>query len=338
MKIGKPDILTIDAEIQQKFQDFVHPISVVQLMNFVEFLVASDIDYKIVGNTSNVYFLDELSYGVIISTKLLTGIKIEDSLIYVEAGYQLQDFVRVCLLHSVIGFEGLEGIPATIGGALFMNAGAYGCTIADELLSVQLMDAKGCVQEMSASYCDYAHRSSLFKNATGSVILSAKFKCVIGDQVKSADKIRKYHIARHSYQEFAYPNLGSLFSVEGDFYRELTRTSRFFSWYCYLLKIFMKNPVAKFLLRKNPNNAIFNKLIIQYFGIKKFHVSVSEKSLNILINSGGYGYLDIHRHVDFLQSSLSKATPLENEFVFEALLECEQNNRFIADLNVGDEE
>lgn len=308
---------------------FVEPFNIPQVIILIQFLRQSAIDYKVIGATSNIYFLDELNYSVIITTRSLRSLKIENNLLEVESGYPLESFVRIALMNDAIGFEGLEGIPGSIGGAIFMNAGAYGFCISDKLVSVTVLNDKDEIQELTKQDCHFTHRSSMFKENAIYTILSAKFALEYGEQTVIADSIRTYHIARHSYQEFAYPNLGSLFSVQGDFYRELFRNSPIFKLKCTLYKILLRNPISKWVMRRNPNNRLLNNLVIQYLSSNKISLPISEKSINILINNGKSNFFQKFQHIHELKKYLKNTTPIENEFVFLPLMDTEKNTAFL---------
>ncbi len=309
----------------------IEPNNVDKFISVLEFLFKNKLPYKVIGLTSNLYFLDELEYDIIISTKSLKSIRVDTdaNVINVDSGYSLEEFVRVVLIQNGIGFEGLEGVPASIGGALFMNASAYGYSISDHLLAVTVIDDNANIHTLNNSECEFSDKSSLFKRNKGYTILSAKFSFNNGDQKSSADKIRKFHIARHTYQEFSYPNLGSLYSTQGDIYREISRDSFYFKIYIFILKVLFKNPISKFLFRKNPHNRVFNKIIIRFFGKTSFDIAISDKSLNILINNGASDYQTIKKHINLLGSHLKEQTLLENEIVLSPLAKSMHNKDII---------
>lgn len=295
---------------------FASPQDVNDLKHIVNFLADISLPYKIIGFTTNILLLDEVEYTVIISTKNLIGVKVEDGFVDVDCGYSLQDFVRVAVMAGSKGFEGLEGIPGSIGGAVFMNAGAYGYDISDKLISVECINENGEVESLSRQQCGFSYRNSIFKNGQY-IILSAKFKLEEGHRKSIERNIEKYHIARHSYQEFVYPNLGSLFSINEDIYRALLRGSRFYTFIGYVLKLVFKNPLSKFLARKRPNNIVFNWLLLRYIGGLNF--TPSSKSMNILINDGRISFDGAVDYIFTLQEYLGGNINIENEIVLEPI-------------------
>lgn len=293
---------------------FVSPQEVSDLKRVVSCLVNMALPYKIIGFTTNVLLLDKVEYSVIISTRNLVGIKVENSYVDVGCGYSLQDFVRVAVMEGAKGFEGLEGIPGSIGGAIFMNAGAYGYDISDNLISVECLNECGDVEVLNREQCGFSYRNSKFKEGKN-IILGARFKLEKGDRRSIERKIETYHIARHSYQEFVYPNLGSLFSINGDIYRAILKDAPFYRAICYVLKLIFKNPVSKFISRKRPNNSIFNWLFLKYMKGSKF--TLSSKSMNILINDGRVSLEEVVDYILTLKKFLGKDVCIENEIVLD---------------------
>lgn len=297
---------------------FITPSSTEQLTSVISCLKKNSIEWKLVGLTSNVYFLSELQYGVIISTKNLTQLNFDGETFDVECGYPLIDLVRVTLTHGYGGNEGLEGIPGTIGGAVFMNAGAYGYTISDHIISVTILTPTGKIEKLSKAACRFKHRDSIFKDEPENIIVSAQFKYPKSDTHLSAEKIETFHIARHSYQEFAYPNIGSTFSATNDFYLELVRGSWKHTALCYISKLIFKNPITKIINRKKPTNSPLNRIALNYLKYDSDFIH-SKKTLNTIINNGKADFITLADQVIVLKNHLKNDTPIENEFILSPL-------------------
>jgi UDP-N-acetylmuramate dehydrogenase len=298
---------------------FISPQSIDKFKNTLQFLMDNEIQYKVIGHTSNILLLEQVEYSVLISTKNLVGISIKEHCIDVDCGYSLQDFVRVMVMEGAVGFEGLEGIPGSIGGAIFMNAGAYGFQISDNLISVVCLNDKGELVELVKDQCNFSNRSSLFKNSKV-VILTAKFRVPLGDRLEIEKSVERFHIARHSYQEFVYPNLGSLFSTTR-FYGSFLNNNGFYRIFYAVLKIIYKNPVSLFVARKRPNNRAFNRLLHKF--IKHTNYRPSIKSMNILINDGRTSFDQILSYIFTLRSYLSNQIKIENEIVLDPIYSIE---------------
>lgn len=303
---------------------FISPSTVEDMVAVVKYFNVCGLEYKVVGLTTNVFFLDQLEYGLVITTRNLTQVTVEGNRFEVECGYALGDFVRSALINGYCGIEGLEGVPGSMGGALAMNAGAYGYTISDHLRSVKCLDKQGELVELGVRECGFHFRESIFKNSTDYVILSSVFELPVVERREAARRIEIFHIARHSYQEFAFPNLGSMFSVRGDFYREIFASDSKYKIYCYVLKLVLKNPFSKFLSRKRPNNKFFNRLAYRYLGMRGLKYQASDKSMNILINDGVCTLDDTLEYIRTIRANLKSSTPIENEIVISALWEGER--------------
>jgi len=317
-----------------KAQFFILPHLISNFTDLISYLNDLAMDYKVLGFTSNVYLLDELEYSIIISTKNLNDIEIKEQEMHLSTGYSVEAFSRLMLLESSSGYEGLEGIPASIGGAVVMNASAYNCAISDHLLSVSYINQNNEIKTLSKESCHFGHRNSLFKQDTSLIILSASFQINKGKSQDIAQKMQKYHSARHSYQEFAYPNLGTMFAVKGDFYREFVKSNRFYYLSCYALKILYKNPLMKFIQRKNPQNTLFNALLERYIRPQSFCHPYSQKSMNILINNGSSSLEERLNYLKIIKTNLATHTKLENELLLSPLVPHAKNQEIRKQIQV----
>ena len=162
----------------------------------------------------------------------------------------------------------------------------------------------------------------MFKNIKDLTIVGAKFRFESGEREEIAKKIETFHMARHIYQEWAYPNLGSMVSLNKDIYGEIFNEGRIKDIY-YFLKLLLRNPLTKFLMRKRPNTQIFNWLLKRYIKKNKEilfmtdgHYSFSNKSANILINNGTYTTSDYVDHLLDISGLCSGREVVENEFFY----------------------
>ena len=161
---------------------YVQPTTEEQLCAAITLCKELNHRYYLLGNGSNVLFADGGYNGVVID--LSCGEKTvqvtEDGRVTAPAGAQLS---RVCLAALEANLTGLEfayGIPGTVGGAVYMNAGAYGGEIVDVLESVRVLTHNGEIETRPASALDLSYRHSIFEE-TGECILSAVFRLVSGD-------------------------------------------------------------------------------------------------------------------------------------------------------------
>ncbi len=127
--------------------------------------------FKVVGNTSNLLFVGKVDYPVIFTNKMKDEYKLENNMITVSAGMQVSRLVEVCKRNKLGGIEQLVGIPATIGGAIFNNAGAYGNSISSKLIKISAF-YQGRVVEINANEIKFGYH---YSNLQGIVVLTASF-------------------------------------------------------------------------------------------------------------------------------------------------------------------
>lgn len=191
---------------------FVQPATEAQVRKTISLCKANDLRYYLLGNGSNVLFADGGYNGVVID--LSAGEKqitvSADGCVTAPAGAQLS---RLCLAALEAGLTGLEfayGIPGTVGGAVYMNAGAYGGEIVDVLQSVLVLTGDGVVEERPAEALDLSYRHSIFEE-TGECILSATFRLQPGDPAQIRAKMEDLMGRRRDKQPLDKPNAGSTF-------------------------------------------------------------------------------------------------------------------------------
>ncbi|BDD05967.1 UDP-N-acetylmuramate dehydrogenase [Aureibacter tunicatorum] len=307
---------------------FIAPSSLKEMRKVIDFLYYEKIDYKLIGATSNILFFDEITYAVVVSTKNLGNCNIDhkNRIARIEAGFSLEAFVRVMLVEGYEGFEGLEGIPGTIGGGVFMNAGAYGYNISDQIISVECLDEKGNFVTLDKLDCGFKYRDSIFKSSS-LIILAVNFALRKGEGSVISKKIETFHIARHSYQEFAYPNLGSMISLSGNLYAEILKRNKKLYYLYFVIKVLFKNPLVKFYKRKSPDSIPFNKLLKMYLKELSKEIEshpMSKKSANILINKNKLTGIDFLNYMYGLHDLVDSVYKIENEPVLKSIYKADE--------------
>ena len=163
------------------------------------------------GNGSNVLFADEGYDGVVIKVaSALTDIRVDGTTVEAGAGALL---IKVCIAARDAGLAGLEfayGIPGMVGGAVYMNAGAYGGEMRDVLQSARFLDEQGVVRELSAHELLLGYRTSVFEGKPW-CILGARFALKKGDQAQIAHAMEDYMQRRRAKQPLDLPSAGSTF-------------------------------------------------------------------------------------------------------------------------------
>ena len=195
---------------------YFEPVSAEELKSIVSACAEEGLRYFVLGKGSNVLFADGRLDLAVISTSGLSEIKTEGETITAGAGAALSKIASAALAASLTGFETLHGIPGSLGGAVYMNAGAYGGEIKDVCESVTVLE-NGEIREYAARDCDFSYRHSAFEEKEA-VIISARFRLKPGDPEKIRAIMRDLSDRRRAKQPLEFPSAGSTFKrPTGDF-------------------------------------------------------------------------------------------------------------------------
>lgn len=179
------------------------------VIKVINFCTENHIKYFVMGNGTNLLVADSGFQGVIIKiNKKMNAVKInyEKKEIWAEAGILLNVLAKQALENNFSGMEFASGIPGTLGGAICMNAGAYGSEIKDIFVSAEVL-YKNKIKIMDDLKFDY-RKSLIDKNY---VVLSAKIKLNDGEHNKIKNKMEEYKIKRKNSQPLNFFNAGSTF-------------------------------------------------------------------------------------------------------------------------------
>lgn len=185
-----------------------------------------DVRFLVVGNGSNLLFDDKGFDGVIfhIGSDMSEIKLIDDTTIYAQAGAQLSKLCQFALENSLTGLEFAYGIPGTVGGAVYMNAGAYGGEIKDVILSAKAL-CGGSLCDFDAADMELSYRNSVFQRREA-YITSAVFKLSKGNYDEIKQKMTDLMGRRKDKQPIEYPSAGSTFKrPEGYFAGKLIQDS-----------------------------------------------------------------------------------------------------------------
>lgn len=184
-----------------------------ELKNAIKYARENNLKITIIGNGSNLLVLDSGIKGLVLKIEI-DDLKIEKKENYVEvtvgSGYKTMALGAKLMNEGITGFEELSGIPGTIGGAIFMNAGAYGKEIKDINISTKCMDYDGNIFILQNKEQEFEYRSSIFKNEKY-IILETKLKLEDGKKEKIKNKINEFLSSRKEKQPLEYPSAGSTF-------------------------------------------------------------------------------------------------------------------------------
>ena len=205
---------------------FVIPDNIEDVRKIIEICNAEDIPYFILGNGSNLLVSDKGYRGVVIQIDRNFGtVEIKGMEIHASAGALLSTIAAAARKEALTGFEFAGGIPGTLGGAVVMNAGAYGGELKDVLKSVTVMDQKGNIFEIPAEELQMGYRTSIIKTA-GYIVLNAVLSLKEGNPEEIKKLTRELSEQRISKQPLEYPSAGSTFKrPEGYFAGKLIMDS-----------------------------------------------------------------------------------------------------------------
>ena len=199
-----------------KAKFYIKAKTVEDVINTVKILKENNIPIVVLGNGSNILFKDEEFNGVVLKIELDT-LKIEENIITAEAGVKNAILGRKALDNNLQGFEFAAGIPGTIGGAIRMNAGAYGGEIKDIVQDVEYLDYEDLkIKKITNKECNFEYRHSVFCE-NKNIILSATFKLENGIKEEIANRMNEFAKSRKEKQPLEYPSAGSTFKRGTDF-------------------------------------------------------------------------------------------------------------------------
>ena len=256
---------------------FLLPSTAEEVKKILEICKEKELPYFILGNGSNLLVSDEGYCGVIIQLyRNYGGITVEGTNIRAGAGALLSQIASAAKNASLTGFEFAGGIPGTLGGAVVMNAGAYGGEMKDVLKEVTVMTEQGEIMIIPAEKLEMGYRTSLVKKA-GYLVLEAVISLKVGDVEEIKAIMKDLTEKRVSKQPLEYPSAGSTF--------------------------------------KRPEGYFAGKLIMDA-GLRGYQVGgaqVSEKHCGFVINKGNATAADIIRLTDDVKMKVKEMSGVELE-------------------------
>ena len=261
---------------------FLMPDKDTDVGRIVKICKESAIPYFILGNGSNLLVGDAGYRGAVIQIyKNMSAVTVEGTEITVQAGALLSSVAAAAKNAALTGFEFAGGIPGTMGGAVVMNAGAYGGEMKDVLTEVTVMDEEGEIVTLPADKLELGYRTSIIKTA-GYIVLEAKLQLKEGNPEVIRETMKDLTIRRTTKQPLEYPSAGSTF--------------------------------------KRPEGYFAGKLIMDS-GLAGYQVGgaqVSEKHCGFVINAGGATARDVRTLMDNVRDIVYKkyGVTLEPEVKF----------------------
>ena len=188
----------------------IFPKSKQDLIKVVEIINENKIQLTILGSGSNVLVSDNGIRGAVISLKnSLKQIEVDENILYAECGTMLGKIVKHAVKNNLIGLENLNGVPGTLGGALIMNAGAWGGEISENLIHVEIINSKSEIQKIQKKDLNFSYRQSSFNK--DDILLSAKFNLRKADKDIIKEKFIEAQSGRKKSQPLNKRSAGSLF-------------------------------------------------------------------------------------------------------------------------------
>lgn len=190
---------------------FCEPQNECEIKELVKYFKNNSIEYMIIGNGSNMLVGDDGIEGAVIKPcGDFSEISVSGDEITVGAGVLLSKAANAALANELSGMEALSGIPGSIGGAVSMNAGAYGTEIKDVIKEVTFIDEDLETKTLSCDELGLSYRKSIFTD-TNKIILSAVFKLKKGNKEEISAAMKEFTKRRTEKQPLSYPSAGSVF-------------------------------------------------------------------------------------------------------------------------------
>lgn len=247
---------------------FVLPKNIEEVKGVIALCKEKEVPFYILGNGSNLLVSDDGFRGVIIQLyKNMSHIEVEGNAIRAQVGALLSKIAAEALQNGLTGFEFASGIPGTLGGAVVMNAGAYGGEMKDVLKSVTVADGEGNIIKLSADELNLGYRTSIVKTA-GYLVLEAEISLKEGIPEEIKALMKDLTERRTSKQPLEFPSAGSTF--------------------------------------KRPEGYFAGKLIMDS-GLRGYRVGgaqVSEKHCGFVINAGGATAADVRALIQDVQNTV----------------------------------
>ncbi len=178
-------------------------------------LLSLDCEKTIIGNGSNLLVKDGGIRGLVIQLTKYQHYSVEEDIIEATTGMYLAKLSQIAMQAGLANLEFACGIPGTLGGAIMMNAGAYGGEMSNVVLESTFMSEQGKI--LTITDHEFAYRQSIYQRI-GGIILSAKLKLIKGNKDEIKKKMDEYMTARNAKQPISVPSAGSTFKRPEGFF------------------------------------------------------------------------------------------------------------------------
>ena len=251
-----------------KAKFMVYPKSTDKLILLIKYLKDKDIKFMVLGFGSNVLFSDDVYNGVIIKLDEFNDIEFEGTKVTCGCGASLMKVAMMAIRRGLTGLEFACGIPGSIGGAVYMNAGAYKSDMGYIVSKVKVLTKDYKVITMVNKEMDFHYRTSFLQKNKDYICLEATLKLKKGNKEEMESIVSERKKRRLESQPLEYPSAGSVF--------------------------------------RNPEGNFAGRLIeeLGYKGLEKGGAQVSSKHANFIINKGNAKAKDIKELIEFIRESV----------------------------------
>jgi UDP-N-acetylmuramate dehydrogenase len=287
---GKADIL-VEVSTKDELKDAIY------LANY------NHIPYYILGGGTNVLISDNGFLGIVIKNKILEMIfDKEKNQVFAGSGVPMGALINRAKKEGLSGLEWAAGLPGTLGGAIFGNAGSCGSSISESIDFVEVLDVVDLsFKIILKDQCGFMYRESTFKNS-GYIIVGAMLKLKKDDPVSIMNKMAENFLFRKKYQPLSSKSEGCVFKNI-----ELSQKENL------PIKIWKEIPEFSVFVKKGMIPAGF---LIDRAGLKGFRIGnamVSERHANFIVNLGNASAKDIHKLINEIKNKVFKKFGVELE-------------------------
>ncbi|WEG73411.1 UDP-N-acetylmuramate dehydrogenase [Vagococcus intermedius] len=181
-----------------------------EVKELVDYCNQEAIPFMVLGNASNLIVREKGIAGVVMMLEDMAEMVIEGTDLVVEAGAKLVETAKFAFEHTLTGLEFACGIPGSIGGAIYMNAGAYGGEVANVVKSVDVVWENGTFETLDNDTLKFSYRHSKLQEKSG-VVISVRFALAKGEKEVIGARMAELTELRESKQPLEYPSCGSVF-------------------------------------------------------------------------------------------------------------------------------
>ena len=279
--INEPLSVHVNFRLGGRVRLFVIPNSLDGFLNTLRLLKERNVEYRIIGKGTNILPSDDYKSYTVVSTERIDKVEYSDGYVYSTAGVPFKKFCLIAMENGLSGIERAYGLPGSVGGAIYMNAGCYGWETSENIIEIDVFDGRR-VFTISNSEAQFAYRTSLFKKERNLTIVGARFRFFEGDKEQIRALMLDTMKKRYEKQPLEYPSAGSVF--------------------------------------KRPRPDFYVGTAIESLGLKGYSIGdaqVSERHAGFIINKGNAKASDVFELIDLIKSKVRQTYQVDLETEIE---------------------